>query len=165
MHFNSDVLTAVFNASLSPTLHRARRNGVRQILVFDPSGSLQQRHTELEEAVQWSDAPGSIVVWCGWQPPAGWEPGTEGLLGVALLSAEDAEWPLVAAAAASASGRHSDTPQQLLKCADRAAALQEALGAPADVRARLVEVAGPVAGLEPDLVLVRMNGRWRLERD
>ena len=89
----------------------------------------------------------------GWQQQGGREGGGEGGGGggeprmhVVLLSAADGEWPLLAAAqlpppAAAAIGGGSST-------------LAAAVAAPAALRRRLGEVAGPLAEVEPDMVMV-----------
>lgn len=68
-------------------------------------------------------------------------------MGVALLSAADAEWPLLAAAA--------DPGAALDAAGSGDGGLEAAVAAPAALRRRLGAVAGPVAAMEPDLVLVR----------
>jgi hypothetical protein len=68
-------------------------------------------------------------------------------MGVALLSAAEGEWPMLAVAAGP--------PAALEASQGGESALEAASGAPAALRRRLGAVAGPLAEMEPDLVLVR----------
>ena len=107
----------------------------------------------------------------------GSEPGGGGLTAV-LLAAADGEWPLLAAASAAsaaagpaAAGRPQQQQQEADAAAaaragtaagaadgeegERAAAIEAAIAAPARLKQRLQAAAGPLAGCEPDFVLVR----------
>ena len=95
---------------------------------------------------------------------------------VLMLSAADGQWPLLAAAAAAQQpseqeqqeeqqqppngrrlGSQGATPPQPGSGAAAASPLEAAVAAPTKLRDRLEAVAGPGAGLEPDLVLVSLR--------
>lgn len=71
-----------------------------------------------------------------------------GSVAVAILSAADAERPLAEAARAQT---RKDSIETMHGERDT---LQEALAAPAGVKAQMEAVAGPTAVLEPDMVLI-----------
>jgi undecaprenyl pyrophosphate synthase len=81
---------------------------------------------------------------------------------VALLSAADAEWPLAEAArkpppstGAGEGWQQSGADATLpLSGPGRRDALAEAIASPSDLRSRIGRVAGPLAEIEPDLVLI-----------
>lgn len=131
---------------------------------------------------------GAVHLQVGWQAQRqrgpggggspGGEPGSDGLTAV-LLAAADGEWPLLAAAAAAAgaepgaaaSGQQQQQHQASSAAAAagvaadgdeearRAADIDAAIAAPGRLKRRLQAAAGPLAGCEPDFVLVR---GWRV---
>lgn len=142
------------------------------MLFYEPTGSLQQPHRlrQLELQLLQRRLCGAVRLQAGWQGRAGDSagalagsvaPSNGGTLTAVLLSAADGQWPLLAAAAA---GSPSSEP-----CGNgagatgdgslaRTAAIDAAIAAPARLKRRLQVVAGPLAGLEPDFVLVSWQG-------
>lgn len=151
---------------------RAHDRGFCQVLFYEPTGSLQQPHRlrQLELQLLQRRLCGAVRLQAGWQGRAGDSagalagsvaPSNGGTLTAVLLSAADGQWPLLAAAAA---GSPSSEP-----CGNgagatgdgslaRTAAIDAAIAAPARLKRRLQVVAGPLAGLEPDFVLVSWQG-------
>lgn len=121
------------------SLNRAHSQGFRHVLLYDPAGELQMRQSAIEGALGAADPGGSIALWSGWRPGGGVSPDDPQQLGVALLCAADVEEPLEGAAAAGVPAPDG---------------LDAAIAAPGALRACLAAAAGPVAGLEADLVVV-----------
>ena len=138
-------------------LCRAQLKGFQQVFLYDPAGEIQRREEELRESLKWVDPGKRIKIWSGWrqepEPPLSESTGTgsaaASTMGVALLSAADAEEPLLNAAQAAPTPLEST--EQLLEENLR---LEAAVAAPLDIKARLAAVAGPLAGIEPDIVVV-----------
>ena len=141
--------------------------GFKQVLLYDPAGEIQLRKDELIESLRWVDSSKKIQVWSGWQNDSGSSGGggeasseesSLGAMGVALLSAADAEEPLLKAAAV----RSQQTADHLLDSEENRGLLENsnnarldvAVAAPLDIKTRLAAVSGPLAGVEPDIVVV-----------
>lgn len=158
-------------------IRRARSRGFAVVLLYEPSGTLQQPHRlkQLELQLLLQRLQGLVTVQLGWQPeckagqPAQQQqqhPPADGCTTALLLSAADAQWPLLAAAAAprdaaGISGQQQDQHQEggTGGGQDSAAAARDAaFAAPARLRVRLQAVGGPLAGAEPDFVVVSSMG-------
>lgn len=165
---------SVFSCTISAC--RAHGSGFRQVLLYEPSGALQQPRLQrqLELALLQQRLTGAVRLQRGWQP--GSEAATAaadgpaaagGELTAVLLAAGDGQWPLLAAAATGSGNRPSADAPSLRGAAVqppaaeartdimRNAAIEEAIQAPGRLRRRLQAAAGPLAGSEPDFVLVR----------
>lgn len=138
---------------------RAKAKNFRQVILYDPAGQMQDRKQEINEALRWVDPGGVILVWSGWDVPPGFNLTTNTEesentgkwdMGLALMSAADVEEPL---AKAAASGRRADAARELTGQHNEGA-LEAAVAASNDVKARLMAASGPLAGIEPDLVVV-----------
>ena len=159
----------------SPLCCRAQVKGFQLVLLFDPGGLIQQRHDALLQSTQWmGDTDQRVILWSGWQPPEEefsmsfddddnsstvGNKGKQGqhVMGVALLSAADAEEPFRKSIA-----MHVET-SSVKKTANFSTAnrgeigecsIDAAIAAPADIKARLSAASGPIAGIEPDFVVV-----------
>ena len=137
---------------------------MERVLVYEPSGALQQSHRlkQLELQLLLQRLYGAVRLQDGWQPAQQEQQQLEGGLTAVLLSGADGQWPLLAAAQAGT--QESEQQQQKLavgsgqkqdECS-RAAAIDAAIAAPSRLRQRLQAAAGPLAGAEPDFVLVRL---------
>lgn len=90
-----------------------------------------------------------VLVWQGWDAPDEWvEAMGEGdghhVMGVALLSAQHAEVPI--SALSSVRGQQSSHNQE--------EALERALQAPAALKEAIGQAAGPVARMDPDMIMI-----------
>lgn len=153
------LLTTPYRCVLSLPPCRAQQQGFVQVFLYDPGGALQRRERELKQALRWADPFQRIAVWAGWRAPPEWTATATDAdksadaagrsMGVALLSAADAEWPLQAAG-----GAMEDPGGVDCNSASPQGTLEEAIAAPLELKRKLGRVAGPMAELEPDLVLV-----------
>jgi len=115
--------------------------------------------------MKWSDVventggERSIRVWDGWDAPRDWidtldqvdkENVTQSLstipMGVALLAADNAEEPLVAMV--------SSPDDSMDTSIDRDGALEKALRAPTHLKEIVSQVAGEVATMDPDIIMI-----------
>lgn len=166
-------------------VNRARQRGFHVTFVYDPRSECSIRYPSLLEKIQKVDPSHSVRIWKGWHVPMDtWaelqqhNSSDRPLLGVAILSAEDAEWPLAASALDSNTSavvarriedtatkediatQHDENHEIENICTTYAVdttngrLLEEALDAPNDIKARLSSVAGPLVRLEPDIILV-----------
>lgn len=145
---------------LCSPLCRAHSRGFCTVLVYEPAGCLQQPHRQrqLELQLLLQRLNGAVHLQAGWQAAPGAAAEDAGLTAL-LLAASDGEWPLLAAAEAAdaAGGQREQQPapaQGQRDAAASSAALDAAIAAPARLRARLQATGGPLAGAEPDFVLV-----------
>ena len=128
------------------------------MILYDPSGEMQTRKQEIKDALRWVDPGDVILIWSGWDVPPGFNPTSDTTeenvdrwsMGVALLSAADAEEPLSKASSIPKEGAIGEVGQGR----GHAATLEAAVAASSDVKARLVAASGVLAGVEPDLVVV-----------
>ncbi|PRW05752.1 dehydrodolichyl diphosphate syntase complex subunit NUS1-like isoform X1 [Chlorella sorokiniana] len=162
--------------ALGRLLAWARSRGFALVLLYEPSGTLQQPHRlrQLELKLLLQRLQGLVTLQTGWQPgrkaaqpeqqqPQPQHPPADGGMMALLLSAADGQWPLLEAATAAAKSAGSSDGQQQQQEEDvartnghsaAAAAQDAAFAAPARLRVRLQAVGGPLAGAEPDFVLV-----------
>jgi hypothetical protein len=125
---------------------------------------MQLRKDELMESLKWVDSSKKIQIWSGWQRErernSSTTTETTGAMGVALLSAADAEEPLIKAAE---DPQMNSKEERLLEQSQQQEEgsknqlnnnLDAAVAAPLDIKTRLAAVSGPLAGIEPDIVVV-----------
>jgi len=155
-----------YNNFLFYFFRRAQLKGFHQVLLYDPAGEIQLRKEELEDSLKWVDFSRKIQIWSGWQrenssnsDSSSGEENKEntGAMEVALLSAADAEEPLLKAAAAPSTQAADPllrNESNLEPRQEEGSGLEAAIAAPLDIKTRLVAAAGPVAGIEPDIVVV-----------
>ncbi len=106
------------------------------------------------KALGWIGAEDDVTVWSGWHAPREWTEGSHRHqahrppTGVALLGPAEAEGPLAmmkdVPVSASTSGEVSSSPNSL----------QRALRAPEELRRVIGSVGGPVAQLDPDIIMI-----------
>lgn len=143
--------------------------GFHQVLLYDPAGEIQLRKEELIESLKWVDSSKKIQIWSGWERESSCCGGggiseenneNTGAMGVALLSAADAEEPLLKAAAkgtstsTQAAAGAADPRLNKERKLQEGSRLVEAIAAPDDIKTRLAAASGPLAGIEPDIVVV-----------
>lgn len=145
------------------------------MLLYEPSGALQHPHllAQLQQQLHRQQLTGAVRLQRGWQgskaaaehPADAAADGGGGLTAV-LLAGGDGQWPLLAAAAAGPAaadaslliGEPAGQPEEgRTECteSERSAAIDEAILSSGRLRRRLQAAAGPLAGSEPDYVLVR----------
>lgn len=140
-------------------------------MLYDPAGDIQLRREELIESLKWVDPSKKIHVWSGWQRKNNDSDRTSGeenneivgTMEVALLSAADAEEPILKAAAIASTETSihaaddflSEHESKLEQHQQRESSpLKAAIAAPHDIKTRLTAAVGPLAGIEPDIVVV-----------
>ncbi len=105
------------------------------------------------------DSSKKIQIWTGWQRDGtvvDEERMSIGAMGVALLSAADAEEPLLKAAESDLDPLLANTSglEEMQQKNGSSSLLEAAVAAPIDIKNRLAAVSGPLAGIEPDIVVV-----------
>ena len=128
-------------------------NRLSLLTLYSPHGLFAVRN--VERALKWIGAEDDVAVWSGWHPPRAWIEGTRRRhshrrqpLGVALLGPSDAEVPLAmlrdVSFSLSASGEVFSSPNSL----------QRALCAPEELGRVMGRVGGPVAQLDPEIIMI-----------
>lgn len=122
------------------------------------------RMDSIKASMKWSDVKNStsgersIRVWDGWDAPSDWIDALEhGIhteetlslipMGVALLNADHAEAPLTAMISQTDDDDADSTT-------DRRGALEKALQAPCHLKEMVGKVAGKVATMDPDIIMI-----------
>lgn len=115
-------------------------NGLTLLTVYSPHDLLTV--SDVEKQLNLVDADNDVAVWCGWDAPPEWIE-SQKPLGVAVLGPADAETPLMLMGDAS----EKTYPSSLTS-------LERALRAPEELKRLMVEVGGPMAQLDPDMIMV-----------
>lgn len=115
----------------------------RNVLLYEPSGSLSDRADDIHRELHWGDPDCRISIMQGWQQCVG----NEQPMQVTILSSRDSEWPL----RQSLDNSSSSNPAEIPTLADR---IGHAMSAPERLKGMMVRAAGPLAALEPDIVIV-----------
>ena len=137
---------------------RARHKNFQLCTLYCPFDGLNERYQDIQDSLQWSDPHTSIDIWTGWRPSDSWlesmkqQPGTQDRtrMGVAVLMAHDAEEPL-AIISSSGISKYQIGGDNMMD------ALQRAMMAPQVIKKAVHEVAGPVASMDPDIIMVRLS--------
>lgn len=135
--------------------YRARHKNFQLCTLYCPFDGLNERYQDIQESLQWSDPHTSIDIWTGWRPSDSWlesmeHPGGHDStrMGVAFLMAHDAEEPL-AVISSSGISKYQIRGDNVMD------SLQRAMMAPQVIKDAVHEVAGPVASMDPDIIMVR----------
>lgn len=153
------------NQALSRLLTWAAQHGFVLCTLYCPYDGIHVHIDSIKSSMKWSDVPEnageerSIRVWDGWDAPSDWidalhqfDKGnvTHSLssipMGVALLAADHAEAPFTDIVSKS-----EDLVDRAL---ERDGVLEKALQAPAHLKEIVSKVAGQVATMDPDIIMI-----------
>jgi hypothetical protein len=149
--------------ALSRLLAWAKHNGFVLCTLYSPHNSFST--STVKKSLTWAGSEfDDIVVWDGWDAPDAWIERMD-RMGVAVLGPTDGEAPLAAISLASQGTRQfsqtSPTSQlsrsRLSTAADAPhslSSLELALRAPQELKNAIGRAAGPVATMDPDMIMI-----------
>lgn len=146
-------------------IRRAAQHGFVLCTLYCPYDGIHVHIDSIKSSMKWSDVAEnttgerSIRVWDGWDAPSEWidalqevdqDDVTHSLstipMGVALLAADHAEAPLTEMITNSEDSIHNSS--------ERDGVLEKALQAPVHLKEIVNKVAGPVATMDPDIIMI-----------